>query len=375
MKTVQRSNRFDRMEGREAGVSLRDNGMAEMAALEGVSVWWEDDSVKAGRLVKGATIEQWTKAAGMDFLIKKAAVRYYADRAQTKLMTMQDQVALIRSDTGEALGIVSPDYNIVQPFEVMEFFREPVENMGFELTTAGTLFGGKRFWALAKITEGVISGWDKIGAYLLLTTGADGATATEGRQISICVVCANTLRLALLEENNKRARQSHRSRYDEKRLKADLGLAADLFPKFIETANELSRVKVSDAVADEFVMKLLSGGAAQAEVQQVVAEQSQGDSLADLLKGPYILPEIEIEGKARRPRGMDAILQLFEGEGMGATQKGRASTAWGLVNAVTEFTDHHSTAKTADHRVAKAWFGSGEALKAEAMQQAIAQFL
>ena len=358
-----------------AEVTIRSNGKAEMAALEGVAVWWEDDAVKAGRLKEGASIEEWTTAAGMDFLIKKVALKYYADRAQTKLLTVPDQIALIRSDTGETLGIASPDYQIVQPFEILEFFRDLVGESGFKLTTAGTLFGGKRFWALAKITDATIAGWDKIGAYLLLTTSADGSMSTEGRQVSICVVCANTLRIAF-NQAKARARVSHRTRFDDKKLKADLGLTAGLFAGFIEQANALSQVKVSDAIAEDFVMTLLRGGVAQAEIQTQVSESSPDDSFAALLAKPFIPADIEVEAeRVRRPRGMDAILALFEGEGMGATQKGRAGTAWGLVNAVTEYTDHHATAKTQDHRVARAWYGTGDALKVDAMQQAVEQFL
>lgn len=360
-----------------ANVTIRANNQAEMAALEGVAVWWESEQVKAGRLRHGASIEEWTQAAGMEFLIKKVKLRYYADRAQTQLLEVPDQVALIRSDTGATLGIASPDYNIVQPFEVLEFFRDLVGESGFKLTTAGTLFGGKRFWALAKITDATIAGWDKVGAYLLLTTSADGSMSTEARQTTVCVVCSNTLRMAF-EQAKARARVSHRVRFDDRKLKAELGLTEELFSNFMEKANALSRVKVRDAEAEEFVLTLLRGGAAQAEVQAQVAEISPDDSLQSLLVrgGGFTPADIEIEAaQARKPRGMDAILSLFEGEGMGATQKGREGTAWGLVNAVTEYVDHHATAKTVDHRIARAWYGTGDALKAEAMTQAVAQFL
>lgn len=374
MKTVQRTNAYDKAEGREAGVTIAENGQIEMAAAEGVDIWWENGELKAGRLTDGATIEEWTTAAGMAWTIRKSKVRYYGDRKQTQLLEVPDQVVLSRSDNGAALGIVGADYNVVQPYEVLEFFRNLVAGSGFKLTTAGTLFGGKRMWALAKITEAVISGWDTIGGYLLLSTSADGSTATEARKTTVCVVCRNTLRMATAAK--AAAKVSHRMRFDSMKLQGELGLARDDFMQFIETANDLSKIKVSDAAAEAFVMKLLQGASASEDVKAQVAEVSADDSFQALLQRPFVPADVEIEDKAtRKPRGFDPILALFEGEGMGALQKGRAGTAWGLVNAVTEYVDHHATAKSADHRIARAWYGTGDALKSEALTTAIEQFL
>ncbi len=44
---------------------------------------------------------------------------------------------LHRSDTGAPLAVVSNGYNVVQPSEVMSFFRTLVDLGGFKLETAG----------------------------------------------------------------------------------------------------------------------------------------------------------------------------------------------------------------------------------------------
>lgn len=358
----------------EAGVSLRDNGQAEMAALEGVPIWWESDVLQAGRLQPGASIEDWVKTAGMEFIIRKAAVEYRAGRgAKAEQMVMDDQVVLYRSDNRTPLGIVSPDYNIVQPYEVLEFFRDLVSGSGFELTTAGTLFGGRRYWALAKITEAVIAGWDTVGAYLLLSTSADGTMATEARKTTVRVVCNNTLNMA--RAANAKAKVSHRVRFDDKKLRTELGLARDDFAAFMDQAVKLSGTKVSYAAAEDFVMRLLTGAAAQAETKEQVLMASPDDSLQSLLaRSPNFVPadiEIDDSARARKPRGFDQIMGLFDGEGLGSTKKGSEGTAWGLVNAVTEYVDHHATAKSPDHRIARAWYGTGDALKTEAFDLAL----
>ena len=68
---------------------------------------------------------------------------------------------------------------------------------------------------------------------------------------------------------------------------------------------------------------------------------------------------------------MAKALGLYEGEGMGANLASSEGTAYGLLNAVTEFIDHQRRAKTVDHRLVSAWFGTGAAVKNRALEQAI----
>ena len=62
---------------------------------------------------------------------------------------------------------------------------------------------------------------------------------------------------------------------------------------------------------------------------------------------------------------------LFEGQGRGAEMASAKGTAFGLLNAVTEFVDHERRARSADHRLESAWFGQGAALKENALEQAL----
>lgn len=370
-KTLFKGNVRDRNEGRETGITLKANGGVEMAAAQGVDIWWEDDQIKAGRLQPGASIEEWQLAANLDWLVRRAKVQYYADRAQTDLRTDEENVVLVRSDTGERLGIVSADYQVVQPFEVLEFFRDLVAGQGFELHTAGTLFGGKKYWALAKVTEAVFSGWDKVGGFLLLSSSADGKSATEAQETTICVVCRNTLNRAGREDVANRIRINHRQRFDAASVQKQLGLAEENFAAMCEDINSLTKVKISDAAAEDFVLRLLRP---TKETIGMVNAMSPTDSFEALLNRPAKLTVEQEEETVRRPRGADLILELFSGEGMGATQKGRKGTAWGLVNAVTEYVDHHATAKSADHLMDRALWGTGADLKVEAFQGALKQF-
>ncbi|NHZ66059.1 DUF932 domain-containing protein, partial [Massilia sp. CCM 8694] len=54
-------------------------------------------------------------------------------------------------------------------------------------------------------------------------------------------------------------------------------------------------------------------------------------------------------------------MTLFDGHGRGAELASAKGTAFGLLNAVTEFVDHERRARSNDHRLESAWFGQGAA--------------
>lgn len=293
-------------------------------------------------LSEDASIDVWREQAGMDWTIRRVPLHYFADRQLTDRREVQDEVGLIRSDTGNKLGIVGTDYQVVQPFQVLEFFRDLVADQGFKLHTAGTLFGGRRFWALARISEVMFSGWDKVGGYLLLSTTADGTRATEARETTVRVVCNNTLSMAVAEDAGEHCiRLTHRNVFDADRIKKSLSLSAEHFATWAEATSTLTKMKMSSAAAEEFMMKIMRPG--------------------------------NLDEEARRPRGLDDILALFNGAGLGAMEKGSKGTAWGLVNAVTEYVDHHATAASNDHLIDRALWGTGAAMKSHVFTQLVAE--
>jgi len=343
-------------------LTIRADGRAEFA-YTGAAAWHG----LGQELPAGAPLETWRTAAGMDWTIRRSVARFFADedtRADCfELCEVPGETVLFRSDTRAPLGIVSPDYEIVQPAQVLEFFRDLVAQHDMTLESAGTLFGGRRFFALAKLGEQTIVGADRVGGYLLLCTSADGTMATEARQTTVRVVCNNTLRLARSEAGGAVApvKLNHRQAFCDRRIKDQLGLSRDNFARGIAHAQELARIKVSNLAAADFVRRLLRPTEAAkdpaAQAAAIIAAASAGTPAAPAK------PQ-------RAPRGEAAILELFASSAMGGTLAGAEGTAWGLVNAVTEYVDHHATARSADHRRSSAWFGDGDALKLRALELA-----
>lgn len=294
------------------------------------------------KLEENAGIDTWIAQAGMGWSVKRSKLRYAIDAAGT-LKTCDDTHVLFRSDTKEKLGVVSDGYQIVQPREHLEFFRELTENTGCRLHTAGTLFGGKRFWALARLSEDMpVVGKDMLAEYLLLSGSCDGSSATEGRETSVRVVCNNTLSMA--RGAKPLFRVTHRSEFDAEAMKQKLVASRERFERFLTTARTLAKIKVSQQRAEAFIANLM---------RPVV----KADGVETLRAKPH--------------KGERVILDLFSHNAMGGTLLGADGTAWGLVNAVTEYVDHKAQATSADNRIFNAWFGVGEDLKAKAMEAAL----
>ena len=75
---------------------------------------------------------------------------------------------------------------------------------------------------------------------------------------------------------------------------------------------------------------------------------------------------------ARKSAGFAKIVSLFNGEGKGAQLDGVFGTAWGLLNAVTEYADHHVRARTDENRFVSSQWGPGAALKDRALDVLVA---
>ena len=71
-------------------------------------------------------IEVWAEQSGMSFQILETPVRFMAESAGPlgSIKTFTDQRVLYRSDTQDALSVVSNRYQVVQPSEVLEFYRD-----------------------------------------------------------------------------------------------------------------------------------------------------------------------------------------------------------------------------------------------------------
>lgn len=288
-------------------------------------------------LTAGAPLETWLEEAGLDYDVLRSPAAF---NANGQVRNFKGRDVLYRSDTLQPMSIMSGNYKIVQPREVLEFFRDLTEVYGFQLETAGALFDGQKYWALASTPESfTLAGGDKVEQKLLLASSCDGSTATNVMFTSVRVVCNNTLTYAVGEKAARAVKIYHSKQFNPAEVKHDLGIYADDWGVFAEQCELLSKTKVGDKEAVEFLIKLMG------DPTKPVEEQPKAKTMATVLK-------------------------IVKEDGMGHALESASGTLWGLVNGVTEYVDHHY-GKIADRSLDNALFWGGKKLKEQAFAQAV----
>jgi phage/plasmid-like protein (TIGR03299 family) len=312
--------------------------LLETMAYQGATPWHG----LGNQLTAKQPIEVWAEQAGMSFNILETPVRYMSESAGAlgAIMSFADQKVLYRSDTKAALSVVSNRYHVVQPREILEFYRDLTEISGFELETAGVLKFGRKIWALAKTGQtATLKGNDTMNGYLLLATACDGSLATTAQFTSIRVVCNNTLAIAL-SNGNSAVKVPHSTKFDAHAVKAQLGISVAAWDAFLYRMKMLSERKVKSHEAMNYFLRVFTD------------------------------PATTATGLSNE-RAMKKVQALYDGHGKGAELASSKGTAFGLLNSVTEYVDHERRARSTDHRLESAWFGQGASLKQKALEQVL----
>lgn len=311
--------------------------LVESMAYVGEMPWHELGT----RLEKGMPLEFWADKAGLNWEINRSPVLFNTGIETDSLGSFEDKTVLYRSDTGDALSVVGQRYNVVQPREILEFYRDLTEVSGFELETAGVLKGGKKIWALARTGQSTsLKGNDVTNGYVLLATACDGTMATTAQFTSVRVVCNNTLAISLSQDKESAVKIRHSTKFDPEAVKKQLGISVSAWDNFMYEMKTLSERKVSLKEARDFYHRVL------------IPPQYAG---------------VESAGK----HSIAKAINLFEGNGRGSQLESAHRTAYGLLNSITEFVDHEKRAISAEHRIDSAWFGHGANTKKKALDAAL----
>ena len=330
--------------------------LVETMAYTGLTPWHGLGS----QLPEKQPLEVWAQAAGMDWQIKESPVHFSIDNVHNASMfgSFDEQKVLYRSDTNTALSVVSNRYQVVQPMEVLEFYRDLTEQAGFELETAGVLKGGRKFWALARTGKSTaLKGNDLVNGYVLLATSCDGSLATVAMPTTVRVVCNNTLSIAV-NGFEQAVKVSHRSNFDADAVKQRLGIAVSQWDQFMYEMKVLSERKVNVKEANRYFETLLSSNPTNAA--SVIGAKSH-------LK----LLNAQTESVMPNERAYKKLQAMYGGQGRGAELTAAKDTAWGLLCTVTEFVDHERQARSTENRLDSAWFGNGSQMKQKALEQAL----
>ena len=271
-----------------------------------------------------ADAKTWKVEAGMDWLAEESVVKFEnLDFISGNLDEYEypGQKVIYRSDNLAPLSIVTDKYKIVQPGQMIDFFANLIEHHGFKMETAGCLYGGRIFWALAQTCRGEdIGGGDIIKPYALIVSSVDGKMATCVHLTSIRVVCWNTLRMSIGSTGNKAiVRVPHSQFFDPTKAQIKAGLVEGVWEEFLKNTKILTGIKVDKVTAIDILFATMKTNWKTEEGEELGRE------------------EIEDVSKS-----VKKIMSMYNETAIGGNLISSKGTAWGFLNAVTQWCDYEA---------------------------------
>ncbi len=215
------------------------------------------------RLEEGASIADWARAARLDWRAEATPAftllpPEIEPEHSKRMIPVEGQQHLIRSDTRKALGYFTTGYKAVQPIEVLEFFQDYVcQDDRFRLEVAGALRGGSQIWALARYQgDDLIAAGDRHSAYCLLATSYDGSMATTAQATMIRVVCNNTL-TASMRDKRAAVKVRHNTKFEGARVSRELSAVAEQFDAYKSMADALATQRMAKEDVSAFFKTML----------------------------------------------------------------------------------------------------------------------
>jgi phage/plasmid-like protein (TIGR03299 family) len=324
-------------------LATQADGRAAMFCVGGRDSAWH---LLGQRTENCVTWEEAVKLAGLDWEVVKQQLFGSASGSRDSADVIEAW-GMFRKDNGAFLGPVCSRFTPVQNKTVFTFMDSILEAAnGAHYESAGALGNGERIWALARIPEMdfEIDNGDKHQAYLMVCQGHDGSMGVLCKITFVRVVCQNTM-MAALEEGGKILKIKH-------------------------TANaEMRMERAADAVRG--IGKDVAS--IKTKLERMAAFKLTRESAESILN--RVFPKTENKNQTRRENILADVLRVYEINDRGAFPSIKG-TAYNLLNAVIEYTDHERSVRSGaknyeektEGRAESALFGSGETLKQTATE-------
>lgn len=286
------------------------------------------------------------KEAGLDWEVEK--VPAYGKLSDGTMVPAFDRFTTVRTDTNEVLGIVGKQYQPVQNRDAFGFLDSLIEDGSLKYTSAGTLRGGLYVWMMAEFPEEfAITTDDKVKNSIFLFNAHDGSKTMRSFLSNVRLHCMNQLPYLF-----KGGDEQFIMRHTENVIENSRDRAQDFFG-FLE--------------AKQNSFNAMLKGLSQIDVSY--------DQVTKFIKEVFPQPvydnaEQEKEISTRLMNTRQTVLGNFDAMSTEAT----SGTAYGLLNAVTEYTDHQRSSRGSNvtekmqSRFDSVILGSGMNLKKKALE-------
>lgn len=269
-------------------------------------------------------------AAGADFVVESRPIAFDAspEDVTSDWRCVSTHKALVRTDTGAALGVVGRGYQPIQNSALVDLFTYLHEDA--QLDNIVVLGGGRRVYATASISiDGEVIPGDRIRRHLHAFNSFDGSTAFGVFFSDLRLVCANQLayisgrgaRRAKAEGHGLIARHTKAAEAFARRLPELINLQTQTFRQSLEELKPLTTTRLST------------------EAARAILEATYADKLSTPIKDkatgkprPRVLSDLE-----------DSCLGTIRSHCYGSTGIGidpADRSVWNLFQAITQFETH-----------------------------------
>jgi phage/plasmid-like protein (TIGR03299 family) len=278
-----------------------------------------------GTVVPNAmTAAEALKIAGIDWLvegqdayIKNESILEVGEAKQviTDWQKIPNCMANVRMSDHKVLGVVTDRYKICQNQAAFSFIDHIIGKEGnAHYESAGSLFGGKQVWLLAKM-DGVKILGDQVDPYIVFRNSHDGSSGITVALTPVRVVCNNTLTMAL--DGAKRVWSTTHT--------------GDLDQKMEEARETLRHVQQYMVEMPKVATAMYEANIYKDEIPRILKEMFPDPLPAKGEEAPGKIAIANVE-KARQD-----VFNIYQTVDDIAKFNG---TAWGLWNSITDYAQH-----------------------------------
>jgi len=281
------------------------------------------DNVKSAR--------EAIEIAGLDWNVLRTPVHTYVNGEP---VAIDGKMANVREDTGKVLSVMGDNYEVVQNRDAFAFVDDVLGGPDIRFNAAGSLHDGARIWLSAVIDREIYIGGDldeKIDPYIMFANSHDGSLSVSCWITPIRIACQNALTYSMNTASRSwKARHTRNVMANAVNARQMLGIASRYFDDLETLGNALVETRAGNTALNRMVEALLP------------------------MPGGKRVDEVE-EGRAKTLtlNRREAIWECLNAEDLGNIKE----TAWGFVQAVADWDDHHRYSKNEDLRLSRVMFG------------------
>ncbi|WKW87094.1 hypothetical protein SEA_NICOLE72_57 [Microbacterium phage Nicole72] len=241
-------------------------------------------------------------------------------------------VAQERSDTGDLIATTSATYTTVTNNDLWDV-AEAIQNVpqgDVQYETGGSLQGGRKVWLMLRLAEPLVIPGDPRGAsvpFYMLQNNHDGLGSFRGSATQVRAVCANTIRMADIDARTRGTEFvfSHTKNVGERVEEARQALAG--WRESVEAYRQIATLML-DAKVDK---------------------KGERDFIERFIPAPLSFMTSD-RVKANIEEARQQWWDVYRSE----TNEGITGTAWGLLQAASEYSEHVRRANSRESRFRRA---------------------